>query len=142
MLVYTDPNLQKRYNRLPRQHPWGRTEKTPGDCYVNFRDHPELIADTLEDLRQFHDTPLEQTIISFISWANGSDSVFETNDFGLGSIRKNDSGRSQLALENWGRVTLLFRDLKLNIEDPTAGSFLARVKWELTSGSVIFKETD
>lgn len=140
MLCYHEIDTQLRVANLGRYHPWTVTTNTPGGRYVDFKRHPELICETLEDLRPVEGTIAAEAVIEFIKWANGPDSIFETNDFGLGPVKANESGVSTAKLELHGRVTLLFRDLKLNTSERIVQKCLANVDQELKAIDPEFKE--
>lgn len=115
MLVYFDRDQQQIVETMGRYHPWTVTVNTPDGRYVDFKSSPELIRATLEDLQRVAGSKAEAEIIDFITWANAPGSIYETNDFGMRPIKKNESGVSPSALELLSRVTILFRDLKQNV---------------------------
>lgn len=131
MHVYYDTEMELRLSTKGRHHPWEVTTKTPDGRYVDLKGNPELIVGTLEDLKYVSGTSAEHAVVSFISWANGPNSAFETNDFGLRPLKVNDSGVSPSKLEMLSRVTLLFRDLRLNTRLSIVRGFLSRVEREL-----------
>ncbi|RVK93388.1 hypothetical protein [Sinorhizobium meliloti] len=140
MLCYHEKDTQLKLDNLGRYHPWTVTTKTPDGKYVDFKRYPELISETLEDLRLVDGTVAAQAVVEFITWANGPDSIFETNDFGLRAIRPNQSGVSTAKLELHGRVTLLFRDLRLNTSERIVQTFLSKADQQLKAIDTHFKE--
>lgn len=115
MLVYFDQPQQQIVNGMPRFHPWTVTANTPDGRYVDFKVSPELISSALEDLPRVAGSKAESAIVDFIMWANGPNSIFETNDFGMRPLKKNESGASPSAMELLSRITILFRDLRRNL---------------------------
>lgn len=81
----------------------------------------------LEDLPHAAGTAAEAAIVEFLTWANGPNSLFETNDFGLRPLRDNESGVSPKALEQMSRVTVFFRDLGRNTESGDLVAFAQRM---------------
>jgi hypothetical protein len=114
MLVYFDQDQHAHAQRMGRYHPWTVTLETPNGRYYDFKAKPEAITTGIEDLEHVRATSLENSIVEFIGWANGPDSAFETNDFGLRPLKANTSGVSPKVLEQMLRVTILFRDLPRN----------------------------
>lgn len=114
MLAYFDQEQHRTAQAMGRYHPWSVTLNTPDGRYVDFKELPNEIEATLEDLHHAGSIELKRAIVDFISWANGPACTFETNDFGLRPLRKNGSATSTKALEQMARVTVFFRDLSRN----------------------------
>ncbi len=115
MLSYLDTDLEARAMDMGRYHPWTTAVDTPDRRYVDFKSHPDQILETLEDLRGLEDTAIARGVVDLLSWANSPGQPYETNDFGLRPIKTNGSPDcSPHPLELTGRVTFLFRDLRLN----------------------------
>ena len=114
MFVYFDRDQHARAQAMGRFHPWTVTLETPDGRYYDFMREPAAIRAGLEDLEYARGTPLEDSVVEFIGWANGPSSSFETNDFGLRPLKANESGISAKALEQMLRVTILFRELERN----------------------------
>ena len=114
MFVYFDRDQHARAQDMGRYHPWTVTIETPDGRYYDFKSEPDAIRTGLEDLEHVRGTAVEEAIVDFIAWANGPNSPFETNDFGLRPLKANESGVSPKALEQMLRVTILFRDLARN----------------------------
>jgi hypothetical protein len=133
MEAYFDADQHARAQQLGRLHPWTVTTKTPNGRYYNFREHPEQIRTGLEDLQNARGTEPESAIVDFIAWANGSSSIFETNDFGLRPLQANISGISPKALEHKLRVTVLFRDLTLNTPKGKLANFACQIEATLSN---------
>jgi hypothetical protein len=110
MVVYYDEN---RTYPEARVHPYGPA--SPGDSgFIDFKKSPELIRTSLEDFRPFEQWQAIQTFYSFLTWINGSDSELETNDCAFRPPKPHQNAISQLPLCAYGRVYVLFRDLRLN----------------------------
>jgi hypothetical protein len=108
-------------NPPPRFHPWLDVASSPGAHYHSFVEHPELIPQVLEDFTPFARWPAVQTFYDLLSWLNGPDSPFETNDCGLRPPRIDHSAPGIIRqrfqsdpLVLHGRLTVLYRDLRLN----------------------------
>jgi hypothetical protein len=80
-------------------------------------------------------------VIEFIEWANGPDSVFETNDFGCRPIHENMSPEiCPKQLQASFRITVLFRDLTLNTDEALTRAFSNCVLKELQAVDQTFRE--
>lgn len=122
MEVFPEPSAGWSKHRM---HPYIATRN--GDAgFVDFRQHPERIADVLEDYRPHADQRAVQTFFEFLRWINGPDSVLETCDCALrGPERLKHSKLSKLPLALLtlhGRVMLMHRDPAANCIEgaPTA----------------------
>jgi len=117
MVVYYDRNRTYPEARL---YPYGPSY--PGDSgFVDFKHNPELIRTALEDFRRFNHRQAVQTFYDFLSWINGSDSCLETNDCAFRPPEPHQNPISQLPLCAYGRVYVLFRDLRLNSSRKCSG---------------------
>jgi len=110
MVVYYDKDRTYPEARL---HPYHASNL--GDSgFVDFKQKPELIRSTLEDFRPFEHWPAVQTFYEFLAWINGPDSLLETNDCAFRPPGPHKNAISPLLLCAYGRVYVLFRDLRLN----------------------------
>lgn len=82
--------------------------------HVDFKTNPELIESALEDFRRAADKKAIQTFYSFLRWINGPESHLESNDSALRmpAAHQNDISTKKLCV--YGRVIILYRDLRLN----------------------------
>jgi len=55
LYIYNDPDDDAYFNETSRSHPWSWSESDPANRYVDFRSHPELIEESLEDFKPFSD---------------------------------------------------------------------------------------
>src|SRR6202035_3791230 len=102
----------------PRRHPWTIVEDQPELQYRNFREHPEKISESLEDFKPWEKYPAVAKFYELLTWLNGPDSVFETNDCALGepAVDRATPPLVRHVFESdpvsiHGRLTLLFRTL-------------------------------
>jgi len=79
---------------------------------------PELIETTLEDFRPFSDQQAIKTFYAFLRWINGPESQLETNDCALRAPTSHSDANSHFSLCIYGRVYILYRNLKLNSSAP------------------------
>jgi len=103
-----------------RTHPWSVTiYDDPGDAgaYYDFIKQPELIPHVLEDFKPFADKKAIQHFYQFLEWINGPESILETNDCAMRGPVKNESFFKG-ALRIGGRVEILYRDKRLNLNLP------------------------
>lgn len=123
MIVYHDQESEQRfYSVVIRTHPWDQTEHDPRQRYVDFKQHPELIPETLVDFHPWRHLPEVEEFFELIRWLNGPDSVLETNDCGFRGPHPNekkDQPRTNIELpfRATGRVMVLYRHLELNVSD-------------------------
>jgi hypothetical protein len=108
-----------------RHHPWTVAVKNPEEQYVDFRAHPDQIPLVLPDFKPWSHYSAIQTFYALLTWLNGPDSIFESNDCALGTPRRdNDTPEIvRRAFEAdpiviYGRLTIIFRDLSRNASVP------------------------
>jgi hypothetical protein len=108
-----------------RNHPWSIVVEQPGGQYWNFREHPSLIPEVLEDFKPWAHYSAIQQFYYLLSWLNGPDSIFETNDCALGipSVDTKTPDVVRTVFEAYpismhGRLTLIFRYLLFNTSRP------------------------
>src|ERR1700691_4368640 len=107
-------------------HPWTIVESQPGAQYWNFAESPELISQVLEDFKPWAHYPAIQKFYELLAWLNGADSIFETNDCAFVDKSKVDTATPVVVRQAFdtdpmsvhGRLTVIFRDLKLNASRP------------------------
>jgi hypothetical protein len=103
-----------------RTHPWTATEygdeKNAGGRYVDFKQFPEKIPETLEDFIPYASWPAVQHFYAFLAWINSSKSGLETNDcaFRGPSANRDTLFRKTTRLD--GRVELFARNYQSNVE--------------------------
>jgi len=105
----------------PRQHPWTVAEANPEARYWDFRANPGKIPLVLEDFKRWSHYAAIPRFYKMLTWLNGSDSIFETNDCGIRSPM-GDSATPEVVrrvfvsypLVLHGRLAFIFRDLTWN----------------------------
>ena len=134
MYVYQD---QREGFKKARVHPF--TSTRPGEAgFVDFKQHPERIADALEDFVALRHEPAIQTFYCFLTWLNGPDSLLESCDCALRGPEQHNFKYSQHTLCVHGRLMLMHRDLSANCDDRfnflynTLGRTLSKLDPELT----------
>jgi hypothetical protein len=129
MRVYElrDPSQQR-----VRAHPWVDAEGDSNHRYYNFRQHPELIRSSLEDLEPWVGHPSTETFYQLIEWLNGPGSVLESNDCAFNGLVMNEGPHSQKRLEASGRLMVLFRNLVFNTSPDRVGELAQRVAYALS----------
>ncbi|MBI4454757.1 MAG: hypothetical protein HY644_02540 [Acidobacteria bacterium] len=96
-----------------RAHPWERNEH--GHQYYDFKRHPELIAQVLEDFRPWAAHDGIQVFYELLRWLNGPDSLLESNDCAFRGPTKNSQPQYRKEMGCKGRLMLFFRQLDLNL---------------------------
>lgn len=117
--------------KKPRVHPYFPVR--PGEVgFVDFKRHPERIAEVLEDFVPLgHETAI-QTFYRFLAWLNGPDSLLESCDCALRGPESHDYKYSERLLSVHGRLMVMYRDLSANCDDRF--NFLYNsLAWELSS---------
>jgi hypothetical protein len=109
-----------------RQHPWTVVVANPHEKYVDFKTYPDQIPLTLPDFKPWSHYQAIQTFYALLTWLNGADSIFESNDCGLRAPRR-DTTTPEIVRKAFdadpivvhGRLTIVFRDLAWNVSVPT-----------------------
>ncbi len=99
---------------LRRAHPW-TTTADPDHRHYDFRESPELIRSSLEDLVPWKRYPAIERMYAMIEWINGASSSLESNDCALTGPEPSTHPDTRLPIECSGRVMVLFRDLARNV---------------------------
>ncbi|MER9270465.1 hypothetical protein [Mesorhizobium sp. M0643] len=140
MLTYFDEDMHARNQDMRRQHPWSVQSSNPGNRYVDFKQRPDLIESALEDLQPIAGSVAANAATDFLRWVNSDTSVFETNDFGMRPLKPNRSGISSSSLELYGRLSILFRDLKKNVGQNQPFEFGNRLSESIRINDPEFKQ--
>lgn len=111
MLVYFE---EKRTDVRGRRHPWTTSELDERGRYYNFKAHPELIREVIEDLRPHDHYDAIQLFYEMLERLNSPASELETNDVIFRPPAKNPSTQFPKKLQTIGRLTVFFRRLTLN----------------------------
>lgn len=101
----------------PRRHPWSVGKKNASFRYYDFKQQPELIATVLEDFLPHAHHQGTQRFFDFLRWVNGPDSIMESNDCATRPPKDNNDPTSPSARAQVGRVMLLFREIRRNLDD-------------------------
>lgn len=113
MDVYQDPSAG--FNK-PRVHPFVSTR--PGEAgFVDFKRHPERVAEVLEDFVALRHETAIQTFYRFLAWLNGPDSLLESCDCALRGPEPHDFEYSRRSLCIHGRLMVMHRDLSANCDN-------------------------
>jgi hypothetical protein len=110
-------------SEVSRECHWLVSEHDPAHRYHDFRSHPELIPEVLEDFRPFSHQKAVHEFYDLVRNLNGPQSPFETNDCAFKgpheNTSRNASTRSSVAS---GRLMIFFRELQLNTQ-------IAYIEW-------------
>ena len=120
-----------------RTHPWTESETQAGARYWNLRAHPEQIRSHLEDLVPFADQSAIEEFFQILEWLNGPSSPLESNDCAFTGVVPNSGTMVEAELEASGRLMVLFRDLRKNLQIDAVGELtqtLAMALHELDPG--------
>ncbi|HEY4942453.1 MAG TPA: hypothetical protein VII56_13580 [Rhizomicrobium sp.] len=118
----------------PRQHPWTVVVSNPNLHYWDFKSQPEQIPNVLEDFKPWAHCEAIQRFYELLSWLNGADSVFESNDCGLRPPIV-DHATPEPIRSAFGadpvvmhcRLTFIVRDLLWNCSKPTVDAIKIRM---------------
>lgn len=125
MQIAWNPQLSEYLSRIPRTHPW-TVGATDSARYYDFKKHPELIREALEDFRQLDGDAAGEAFYRLVEWLNGEDSLFESNDC---LLRRSSPANPAVGARSWrGHVTIFFRDVRLNAESAPVNWLRHRVE--------------
>src|SRR5665213_615390 len=131
MQVYYDSD---RVYQIVRLHPY--TGSAPGQTgHVDLKAHPELITSAMEDFVPFAHRAATQAFYQLLRELNSPASHLETSDCAYRPPRPHSDAHSPLALSAYGRLYVLFRDLRLNCVPSQA-------QWLCGKLMAILSETD
>ena len=111
MLVYEATELEQDVGRY---HPWTTSEKNSDSRYYDFKIHPELIPEVLEDFRPYAHFPAVQRFYDLVAWINGLGSCLESNDCEFQGSHTNIDAQFEKKRRTRGRLMVLFRNLEIN----------------------------
>jgi hypothetical protein len=115
-------------NERIRAQPWSTAERDENEKYYDFRAHPELISEVLEDFRPWDHYESVERFYELVRWVNGDDSRFESNDCAFAGPSENaQKEKFSKELVCSGRLMLYFRSLDLNLSTGS-GEFALRVE--------------
>lgn len=112
----------------PRAHPWSRSVSDESHVYVDFKERPDLIAETLEDFRPFKNQEFTQKFFELLEWLNGPKSRFESNDCAFVGACENGDSRFPYAMSCSGRLMIMFRDIEENCQPKSIGWLMDTLK--------------
>ncbi|MFK7930078.1 MAG: hypothetical protein AB8H79_17925 [Myxococcota bacterium] len=115
-----------------RAHPWIDAEHDNTGRYYNFREHPDQIRTSLEDLKPWAGHASTETFYQLIEWLNGPDSALESNDCAFSGVYPNEGPHSERQFETSGRLMVLFRDLQANTSPERVGGMAQEVAYALS----------
>jgi len=99
-----------------RTQPWTSAERDENERYYNFRQHPELIYEVLEDYKPWDHYEAIQLFYGLLAWVNGPESRFESNDCAFHGPADNfQKDRFPKELMCSGRLMFFFRELTFNL---------------------------
>ena len=101
---------------LARSHPWTTTRASPEHRYYDLLAEPALIRTSLEDILPWVRYPAAERFYTLLEWLHGPTSPLESNDCVLVGPAPSESAQARGPLECSGRVMVLFRDLRRNVE--------------------------
>jgi hypothetical protein len=117
-----------------RTHPWEKAVSNPDNRYWDLRANPEQIPFMLEDFRPWSHYPAITRFYDLLTWLNGPDSVFESNDCGLRPPRQDSEAPDFIRcffdsdpIMFHARLTILFRELAWNTSRRTVDSVKAAI---------------
>lgn len=115
----------------PREHPW-TVGASPEARYWDFRAHPEPLV--LEDFKPWSHYSAISRFYELLTWINGDDSIFESNDCGLRSPRRDEAAPEIVRrafdtdpIVMHARLVIIFRDLAWNASVPTVNGLKSSI---------------
>lgn len=120
-IVLYDPNRPPNMRGLDtiRAHPWDTSAASPGERYIDLKEHPDMVEEALADLQGCRDHPTSDALVQLILDINGHSSVLETNDFLFRCPADNSRDHASDWMNNFlhlvvGRLMILYRDQGTN----------------------------
>ena len=142
--MYAVPEVRKRHvQHQPRSHPWHDSGFEGGGSYRDFKAHPELIREILEDFKPHEHQIAVQTFYSFLEYLNGPDSVLESNDCALRAPHGHEDlafNKAGLTLKIDGRLECLYREDQYNLNFEAYAWLIRRYFYELCFRGTDFRE--
>jgi len=122
-----------------RSHPWEHSGFEGGGSYQDFKTSPHLIPQVLEDFKLHESRKAVRTFYEFLTWLNGTDSKFESNDCAFREPDENaDVGLSSKKLRCCGRVEILYRQLAANVHQQAVDWLIKSLFIELCKANPTF----
>jgi hypothetical protein len=110
VIPHTIPDLTAR-----RTHPWTVTEYVEGGGeYHDFKLHPDLVSEVLEDFVVYSQQPAIQRFYDFVKWLNRPGGRFESNDCAFRGPASHQDVIFRWPLRASGRIEIFFRELIQN----------------------------
>ena len=118
MICYREKDYEDK--GMPRSHPYDGASYDARVAYYDFRKHPSLIREKLENFKPFDRHDGIQKFYELVEWINSRESFFESNDccFDEPFPRRSHTS-SDKALECHGRLLIFFNNLEANLQDET-----------------------
>lgn len=112
-----------------RTQPWKDSIHDARGKYYNFREHPELIRQVLEDFKPHEESESIQKFYEMLEWINGPDSNFESSDCRLTGPEPNmQKEKFHWDIHAGGRLMVFFRNLPYNVTPVTEDWVTDRVQ--------------
>jgi hypothetical protein len=102
-----------------RTHPWIDSVHNTDWKYYDFKQHPELVSEVLEDFKDWEHYQATQTFYELVRWLNSKESALETDDCAFRGPQPNTSAGVAKALRCDGRLMVFYRTLRRNTDRHT-----------------------
>ena len=124
----------------PRAHPWSSTIADDSLVYVDFKERPELIRTSLEDLKPFKGEPFVERFYKLLEWLNGPLSLLESNDCAFRGLVENTTDKQfPYARKCQGRLMILYRDIAENCQPKSIEWLMSNLHTSIQSVSPSFR---
>jgi len=110
-----------------RSHPWTTMVSDKNSVYHDFKQHPELIRTTLEDLLPYKKHAFVAQFYTLIEWVNSPKSLLESNDCVFNPIEDNPDQQYSYTKKCSGRLMILFRDIPENCQEKSIDWLMDRI---------------
>ena len=101
----------------PRSHPWLGAADNPSARYYDLTATPGRIRSSLEDFLPWSRFPAVESFYALLERLNHPKSALESNDCAFSGPHPNEDLTILKALQCFGRVMVLFRELERNTEE-------------------------
>jgi hypothetical protein len=108
-----------------RVHPYEKSTYDDNVQYYDFRVHPQLIREKLEDFKPWEQYEVIQNFYGLLEWISSDASVFDSNDCAFQGPSPNVFTKvSNRKLQCDGRLMIFYRALGANLDTGTLNSLL------------------
>jgi len=126
-------------NSMLRSHPWTTMQTDDKSIYMDFKQHPNLIRTSIEDLIPYKKQDFVEQFYTLIEWINSRNSLLESNDCTFNSVEDNPDPQYPFAKKCSARLMILFRHLPENCQEKSINWLLEQLQNLIATSKPKFK---